>query len=288
MSKMNPLAQYTKIEVLFTKLISNDVIKYPEGVVSSTKCGICARSARDEIILNTADALIGGDAVVKVIENCVPNVMDASKLYVNDVEQLLIGIKLATKEESYDINVPCPKCEKVGGFSRDLNYLMNTATSFEEQPFVTMDNGLTVFFRPQTWGEYSEFGTRMFTQHSRSRAIDNDADLLEQEKMDVFADIFKEMTQLNYDMIVTSIDKIVTPDDIVVTEREYISDWVGSLSKADLKIIREASDSVIEVGISHTMEVQCSDCNHEWELTGLRYDPSNFFGLDFSSANQKK
>lgn len=288
MSKMNPLAQYTKIEVLFTKLVSNDVIKYPEGVISSTKCGICARSARDEIVLNTADALIGGDAVSKVIENCVPNVLDANKLYVNDVEQLLIGIKLATKDESYDINVTCPECEHVGGFSRDLNYLMNTVTSFEEQPSLTMDNGLTIFFRPQTWGEYSDFGTRMFAQHSRSRAIDLDPEMLEADKMDVFADVFKEMTQLNYDMIVTSIDKIVTPDDVEVTEKEFISDWVGSLSKADLKLVREASDKVVDVGISHSMDVECSKCHHEWELTGLRYDPSNFFGLDFSSVALKK
>lgn len=288
MSKMNPLAQYTKIEVLFTKLISNDVIKYPEGVISSTKCGICARSARDEIVLNTADALIGGDAVAKVIENCVPNVLDANKLYVNDVEQLLIGIKLATKDESYDINVTCPECEHVGGFSRDLNYLMNTVTSFEEQPSLTMDNGLTIYFRPQTWEEYSDFGTRMFGQHSRSRAIDLDPEMLEADKMDVFADVFKEMTQLNYDMIVTSIDKIITPDDVEVTEKEFISDWVGSLSKADLKLVREASDKVVDVGISHRMDVECSKCHHEWELTGLRYDPSNFFGLDFSSVAQKK
>lgn len=287
MSKMNPLAQYTKIEVLYTKLISNDVIKYPEGVVASTKCGICARSARDEIVLNTADALIGGDAIAKVIENCVPNVLDASKLYVNDVEQLLIGIKLATKDESYDINVTCPECDNVGGFSRDLNYLMNSATLFEEQPKVVMENGLTVYFRPQTWQEYSDFGTRMFAEHSRSRSIDN-SDMDEKEKMTIFTEIFYQMTQLNYDMICTSIEKIITPEGVEVIEKEFIEDWVGSLSKSDLKIIREESDKVIDVGISHSMDVECSACNHTWELTGLRYDPSNFFGLDFSSASQKK
>ena len=288
MSKMNPLSQYTKIEVLFTKLISNDVIKYPEGVVSSTKCGICARSARDEIVLNTADALIGGDAIVKVIENCVPNVLDASKLYVNDVEQLLIGIKLATKDESYDINVECPECKHVGGFSRDLNYLMNSATTFEEQPKVTMNNGLTVYFRPQTWAEHSEFSTRVFQQHSRSRAIDANEEMSEEEKVQVFAEIFKEMTQINYDMIVTSIEKIITPDDVEVTEKDFISEWVGTLSKVDLKIIRDVSDTLVDVGINHKMDVECNECHHEWELTGLRYDPANFFGLDFSSASQKK
>lgn len=288
MSKMNPLAQYSKIEVLFTKLISNDVIKYDSDVVSSVKCGVCARSARDEIMLNTADALIGGDAIVKVIENCVPNVKDASKLYVNDVEQLLVAIKLATKDESYDINVTCPECDHLGGFSRDLNYLIQTATSFEEQPSFTMDSGLVVYFKPHTWEEYSEFGTRMFAQHSRSKAIDNDAEMSSEDKQKIFIDVFEAMTQLNYDMLCASIDKVVTPDGIEVTEKEFISDWVSTLSKADLKGVKEESDSVSEIGISHKMDVQCSNCNHEWELTGLRYDPSHFFGLGFSSAPQKK
>lgn len=288
MSKMNPLSQYTKIEVLFTKLISNDVIKYPAGVVESTKCGICARSARDEIMLNTADALIGGDAIVSVIENCVPNVLDARKLYVNDVEQLMIGIKLATKDVSYDINVHCPECDHLGGFSRDLNYLLQTATSFEEQPTVVMDNGLTVYFRPQTWGEHSDFSVRMFNEHSRSKMIDTNEELTDEEKKDIFIDIFEKMTQLNYDMLCASIEKIVTPEDVEVTEKEFISEWLGTLSKNDLKIVREESEKILDVGISHTMEVQCSECNHEWELTGLQYDPASFFGLDFSSVAQKK
>jgi ribosomal protein S27E len=287
MNKMNPLSQYSKIEVLFTKLISNDVIKYPAGVITNTKCGVCARSARDEILLNTAAALIGGDAIAKVIENCVPNIEDGNELYVNDVEQLLIAIKIATGDESYDMNVTCPECEHVGGFSRDLNYLLNSATSFEEQPFVSMDNGLTVYFRPQTWREYSDFSSRMFEQHSRSRVIDN-SDISEEEKQEIFVDVFEKMTQLNYDMICTSIERIVTPDDQIVTDQSFISDWVGTLSKKDLKVIRDASDSVVDIGVNHTMDVECSKCNHEWELTGLRYDPASFFGLDFSSANQKK
>lgn len=288
MSKMNPLSQYTKIEVLFTKLISNDVIKYPVGVVESTKCGICARSARDEIMLNTADALIGGDAIVSVIENCVPNVLDARKLYVNDVEQLMIGIKLATKDVSYDINVHCPECDHLGGFSRDLNYLLQTATSFEEQPTVVMDNGLTVYFRPQTWGEHSDFSVRMFNEHSRSKMIDTNEELSDEDKKNIFIDIFEKMTQLNYDMLCASIEKIVTPEDVEVTEKEFISEWLGTLSKNDLKIVRAESEKILDVGISHTMDVQCSECNHEWELTGLQYDPASFFGLDFSSVAQKK
>lgn len=284
---MNPLSQYTKIEEIFTKLVSNDVIKYGEGVLAKgVKCGVCARSARDEIMLNSPDALISGDAISRVIENCVPNVLDADQLYVNDVEQLLIAIKVATKEGTYDVNVECPECEHKGRFERDLSYLLETSQSFDEQPVITLDNGLSVYFRPFTWAEYSDFSTRMFTEHQRTRYIESTDDIPEDQKVEIFKDVFEKMTQMNYDMITATVQKIVTPDDMEVTDKEFIEEWLSSQPKAVLKIIREKMDEVLEVGISHEMDVACSSCNHEWTIEGLKYDPAHFFANSFSTPTQ--
>lgn len=289
MSKMNPLSQYTKIEEIFTKLVTNDVIKYPEGVLhKGVKCGVCARSARDEIMLNSPDALISGDAISRIIENCVPNVEDADELYVNDVEQLLIAIKVATKEETYDINVECPECDHKGRFERNLSYLLDTAQPFTEQPVVHLDNGLAVYFRPFVWREFSDFSTRMFTEHQRTRYIETSEELTEEEKIEIFKDVFEKMTQLNYDMISCTVQKIVTPDDVEVTEMEFIQEWLSSQPKGVLKVIREKMDEVLDVGISHEMEVSCSNCNHEWTIDGLKYDPAHFFASSFSTQDQTK
>lgn len=288
MSKMNPLSKYTKIEEIFTKLVSNDKIKYKSGVLAKgIKCGVCARSARDEIMLNNPDALISGESVIKVIENCVPNVLDAGELYINDIEQLLIAIKVATKEDTYDIDVECPECHHKGLIQRDLKYLIETAGSFSEQPSIDLDNGLKIYFKPYTFNEYTEFGNRMFTEQKRSEYVMADTESAEESKIEIFKDIFENMTVLNYDMIVYAIDKIETPDGDIVQDKEFISEWVGTLPKEKLKEIREQVDSVIDVGISHSMNAQCSECHHEWEIDGLRYDPSNFFAPSFSTQNQK-
>ncbi|QAY00463.1 baseplate hub subunit [Escherichia phage Ecwhy_1] len=275
---MNPLAKYTKIEELGTKLVTNGVIPYKEGVLGSKgiKCGICARSARDEMTLNTPDMLLNGDAIARVIENCVPNVLDADELYVNDVEQLLIAIKVASKEESYDINVTCPECNKEGRFERSLSYLLETAQTFSEVPTVQLDNGLSLEFRPLTWKEYSNFAERMFTEQQKTKFLET-AEMEQEEKVKVFGEVFESMAQLNFDMIAGVIAKVITPEGDEVTENEFIAEWLGQQSKGTLKIIREKMDEVLEIGVSHTMEVECSDCNHQWEINGLKYDPSHFF-----------
>lgn len=291
MSKMNPLAKYTKIEEIFVKLASNNVIKYKPEVLKTIKLGVCARAARDEIMLNTPDALIGGEAISKVIENCVPGIEDAGELFVNDVEQLLIAIKVASKEEDYEIQTKCPECDHEGAFHRDLKPLLDTMTYFDKQPILEISNGLKVFFKPYTWNEYSEFGQRMFQEQKKSELIDtmegDDQETFD-EKKKLFTEVFESMTQLNFDMIVQSIEKIETPDGDVVNEVEFITDWVSTLPKTTLKEVRETSDKLQEIGISHTMEVECSECQHEWTIDKLRYDPSHFFGYSFSLPSQKK
>lgn len=289
MSKMNPLAKYTKIEEIFTKLVSNNAIKYKDGVLEDgVKCGICARSARDEIMLNSPDALLNGDAIVRVIENCVPNVLNANELYVNDIEQLLIGIKLASKEDSYDINVVCPVCEQKGSFSRDLSYLMETAELFKEQPTLELSNGLVLKLKPLTWREFSDFSVNLFNEQKRVQVIENNDELKDEEKIKFYAEIFEKMTQLNYDMIIDQIQCIVTPDEVEVDDKEFINEWLGSQPASIIKEIKTVIDTMDSTGVSHTMEAECPHCNHEWLIEGLKYDPSNFFGLSFSSQNQKK
>lgn len=285
MNKMNPLSKYTKVEVLYAKLVSNDVVKYPEGVLlnNTVECGICARSARDELMFNNPDALMNGEAVVNVIENCVPNIGNARKLFVPDVELLLVGIKLATKEREYHIEVDCPNCKHHGAFERDLQVLLDSAELLEEQPELLLEEvgGLLLKFRPQTWEEYSSFGQNMFQEQKKAQILENRDDLSEAEKMSVFSEIFEVMTKLSFDMIVCNIDSIETTDGTVITEKEFISEWLGEQPAFVLKQIREKADWINNAGISHEMDVGCSNCGHEWTIENLQFDPSNFFAQSF-------
>lgn len=280
MNKMNPLSKYTKVEVLYTRLVTNDVIKYPEGVLvnPTVECGICARSARDELMFNNPDALMNGEAVVNVIENCVPNIKDAHKLFVPDVELLLIGIKLATKEKEYQVEVDCPNCGHHGAFERDLDYLLNSAELLEEQPILVLEEvgGLVLKFRPHTWEEYSKFGLSMFQEQKKAKVLEG-MEMSDDDKMKEFTKIFEVMTQLSFDMVVANIESIETSDGDMITDKGFISEWLGEQPTFVLKQIRDKADYLNGIGVSHEMDVGCSECGHEWVLDNLQFDPSNFF-----------
>ena len=285
MNKMNPLSKYTKVEVLYTKLVSNDIIKYPEGVLNNgtIECGICARSARDELMFNNPDALMNGEAVASVIENCVPNIGNARKLFVPDVELLLIGIKLATKENDYQIEVDCPECGHHGAFERNLQILLDSAELLEEQPELILEDvgGLVLKFKPHIWEEYSVFGQKMFQEQKKARMLEDLEDMSDEDKMEHFSAIFESMTKLSFEMIVANIDSIETVDGDIIREREFIAEWLGEQPAFILKQIREKADYINNVGVSHDMDVGCSSCGHEWTIENLQFDPSNFFVQSF-------
>lgn len=291
MNNMNPLSKYTKIEEIYIKLPTNNKIPYVPGALDneSVECGVCARSARDELLFNNPEALMNGQAVVNVIENCVPNVKDASKLYVSDIEALLIAIKLATKEKTYDINTKCPSCEKEGSFERDLQYLINTMTYLEEAPVLALDSGLVLYFSPITWHLHSEMATDLYKLRQEMKVNDK-LELSDEEKIRFGNTIVEKMAEFQFKNICESIRYIELPDDesTKVEDKKFIKEWVAEQPKAVLTQIMQSIEEMNRIGISNEMDVVCSECNHEWTLEGIRFDPTSFFTQNFSQVNQKK
>lgn len=288
MSNMNPLAQYTKNPIKYTRLITNNKIPYSTDVIKNPndEFGICARSARDELLFNNPDALMNGKAVKTVIENCVPGVLNADELYLPDVEILLIGIKLATKENSYEIETECPHCKKNGLFERNIEYLFETANFITEEPKVVLENGLVLYLKPHTWKQHTEFSIQAF-QHSKMM---QHADKItsEEEKMKLFSSVLDNMAKLQFNMLTEFIMKIELPDDVIVEDKKYILEWAENLDKHTVESITEAAYKMNMNGVEHNMDVQCSECNHEWTIENIQFDPSSFFVQGFSRKTMKK
>lgn len=279
MSKMNPLSKYTKIEVLSVDLCSGENLVYKKNVVKEKNCGVCARSARDELMFNNPEFLINGEAVVNVIENCVENVQSARDLYTQDVEQLLVAIKIATDEKTYDVGAICPKCEKEGVFERDLEYLMDTVVVPEDEVFLTMEeSGLNVFFRPHTWGESNKFALKAYQIQQKINILEQSENLSDEEKVKHISPLITDIARLQFDSSVCHISRIEMPEEgaNVVTDQNMIKDWLETLKSADYKAIMKKIDEVNDFGISRKMDCECT-CGHQWVMEDIKLDPSTFF-----------
>jgi hypothetical protein len=97
----NPLNQYLRQPAIHLKLPSGGEY-WPMGTLEMPITGevpILPMSTRDEIVLNTPDALMNGQGVVDVIHSCVPNIKNAWAMPAMDLDAVLIAIRIATYSE---------------------------------------------------------------------------------------------------------------------------------------------------------------------------------------------
>jgi hypothetical protein len=68
-------------------------------------------TAIDEITYRTPDALFNGQAVVNVIQSCIPDIRDAWKTPGADLNAILVAIRIASYGHDMDMTVKCPSAK---------------------------------------------------------------------------------------------------------------------------------------------------------------------------------
>ena len=106
----NPLNKYLRQPEIYVKLPSNG--KYwPPGSLEMPISGelpVLPMSTRDEIMVNTPDALLNGEAVVNMIQSCIPNIRNAWAMPSVDLDTVLIAIRIASYGEKMEYTSTCP------------------------------------------------------------------------------------------------------------------------------------------------------------------------------------
>lgn len=271
----NPLMMYAPHEKVFCKLPSSANF-YLSGVLQNNKSevGIKPMTAKDEMLMNNPEALMNGKAIELVIQNCCPSVLDASKLAIMDVEAILLGIKKATGDETYDFTCSCPQCKKEGEFKRDIDGILSSCTHLEKEYVVDFDP-VKVYLQPSTWEDYNNIQQLTFRQQKMLQVAKNQ-EISDDEKSQIFNDVFRELVNIRTELMVNCIQKIEVPGNIV-TDKTYIREYVNCLDKNSVSKLSDVVENINSKGCSHSMDAECSYCEHKWTITDLKFDPSSFF-----------
>lgn len=281
----NPLLAYRPHPRVYVKLPTCGAY-YSDDVLDTRdhEIGVCAMSAKDEMLLNNPEALMNGRALSQVIENCVPSVKNAIELTASDVEVLMLAIRQASGHKSYEVGGVCPGCGQKGVFERDIDTVINMCTYHTEELVEVLDTGLTVHLRPNSWKSHSTIQQMAF-QRQRMMQMIADPDLDPEYKKSILQEIFDGMVELNMMLLADCISYIESPEGNV-DSKEFIREYIELLDKDTLNKMSEKIEKLNNIGAPHTMDVLCSnpECQHEWEITGLRYDPSDFFAQSSSIA----
>ena len=102
-------------------------------------------------------------------------------------------------------------------------------------------------------------------------------------RLSSFNKSFVAMAELNIEILSNAIIKVIVPqeedeDDMVVTNKNHINEWVRGISKSQADGIIAKLNDINELGINRDVEITCSACDESFE-TKVEFNPSNFFDL---------
>jgi hypothetical protein len=279
----NPLAGHFRSPKLYTSLPSGGAY-YSDKVIDQgmDEHAVYPMTAKDEMIMKNPDALLNGDAVVQVIQSCIPSVKNARRLFSNDVDAMMVAIQGATFGDDVEVTANCDKCEKECKAILSAEGILTTMTELKDSYEFTTESGLLIKIQPFSYNSAVKAGVASFRSTRSLQSITDIPDEL--ERVQAFSENFLELAQLNFSLMVDSVRSITVKDgdDIVeVADQKQIQEFLENCDAGLGREIQTYIEEIGKVGINKRAEVSCETCGTEEDPyvfeSEVNFNPVNFF-----------
>ena len=276
-SESNPLSSYMRTPQIYFSLPSQGKY-YGAGAIDMPINGevpVLSMSTRDELILKSPDALMNGQAVVDVIEHCIPSIKNAWEMPIVDLDTALISIRIASYGEQMGYSSTCPECSEFSEYEIDLRNFLDASIDLSDYEETIEFKDLKIKLKPQSFRSSNSTNLEVFEQQ-RLITLVNDESLDAEQKQDKFNEIFQKMTSLTVKNIIGSIEYILLPDGTRVTNTGFVEDFITNSDRGVFEKIEKHQAMINEKMPNKTVTTTCPDCNKEYD-TPFTFDQSNFF-----------
>ena len=281
-SPANPLSSFMRQPKIYIRLPSEGNF-WPEGSLEMTVTGelpVYSMTAKDELMLKVPDALMNGQAVVDVIQHCVPAIKNAWMTPNIDLDVLLIAIRLATYGEMMTTPVSIGDLELE--YQVDLRILMDQLmTQISWNPTIPVSDELTVFVRPLNYQQLSSTALKTFETQKIMKVV-NDETMPEEDKIKLFRESFQKLTNTTLGTISDSISKIESSQGST-EDPTFIKEFVDNIDKDIFNVIQnhleklKNSNSVKPMTVVVTEEMRAKGVTGETVDIPVTFDPTTFF-----------
>lgn len=271
----NPLKQYFRRPAVHLKLPSGAKF-YTKDVLDMPATGelpIYPMTAIDEVTIKTPDALFNGSAISELIRSCVPNIRDPWKVNSVDLDAILIAIRAASSGSNLDVDSSCPECKEDSTYGVNLINVLSTmsAPNYDKELEV---NELSIKFRPLTYKEMNEANMAQFELQKIFVALQQVED--ENLRLQKTQEALKNVTGLTINILASTIDYIKTPNSMV-TEKEFIVDFLTNCDKLAFNAIRDYQAQLKASTELKPLAIKCVKCQHEYNQP-FTLNSTDFFG----------
>jgi hypothetical protein len=282
-SPANPLSMFLRQPKIYIRLPSNGEF-WPAGSLEASETGeypVYSMTAKDELMLKVPDALMNGQAVVDVIQHCMPNIKNAWNTPNIDIDMVLIAIRLATYGEMMTTPVKFGNDLELE-YQIDLRVLMDSLMNqITWDPVVPINDELTVFVKPLTYKQISAAAIKTFETQKIMQVV-NDDKISEDDKIKLFKESFKNLSDATLGSISDSISRIDSSNGST-DNSEHIAEFVENIDKDIFNKIQNHLEQLRDANAIRPMTVAVTDEMREKGVTGdtidvpITFDPSTFF-----------
>jgi len=250
--------------------------------MQATNLAVYGMTAMDEIILKTPDALFSGEATVRVVQSCIPTILNPWKLVGYDMDYILLALRIATYGDQLPIETDCPKCSTTNNAEVSLSKLLDTFSDHTVTGKVQMGE-LTVNIAPISYEVNTAFQKEQYMLERQVMQI-NASDLSQEEKDKMLQEILTKMTNVTLRLAVSYIDSI-TDGEESEADRTKILDFIANNDAVFYKELQNKIKEISDSWILPSFDVSCSaeECLHDYK-TKINVDFSSFFGRGSSRS----
>lgn len=229
--KNNPLANFMRQPKIYIDLPSKGQFWSPGSLdmPESGQLPVFSMTARDELLFKTPDALMNGQAMVDVIQSCVPNIKNAWQTPTIDLDTILIAIRLATYGEKMPFRHKIPVINEEVDYEIDLRMLLDKQSQNYWLEQVAVSPELIIFVKPLTYKHMTQASIKSF-ETTKILSLANDDTMSDEKKLELFNQSFSNLTKVTVELLAESVYKIQTPE-AEVTNSVYIKEFFDNADK---------------------------------------------------------
>jgi hypothetical protein len=277
----NPLANYMRQPKIYITLPSQGMF-WPAKSIDLPENGqlpVFSMTAKDELMFKTPDALLNGQAVVDVVQSCMPNIKNAWDIPTIDLDTILIAIRLATYGEKMSIKHRIPVINEEVEHEVDLRMLLDQQASNQWLEQVVVGDDLVMFVRPLTYRHMTQTSIKTF-ETSRIMNMVNDDSISDEKKLEMFNNSFSNLTKITVDLMAEGIYKIVTAEG-EVTDRKFIQEFVNNVDKSVFDLVNTHLGDLKKSNELKPLEFTATEEQIEAGVPAQYSIPINFNESDF-------
>lgn len=280
--KENPLVGFMRQPKIYVRLPSNGRF-WPTGSLEPTETGeypVYSMTAKDELMLKIPDALLNGQAVVDVIQHCMPNIKNAWSIPNIDLDAILIAIRIATYGEI--MKIPVKIGDQEFEYDLDLRFLLdNLMEKVVWDEILQISPELVVYVKPLDYRQMSASAGKTF-ESQKIISMVNDSSLSEADKAKMFKEAIDKLNAITVDLVSASVFRVDSSAGST-DEIRFIREFMDNADKEIFDQIKQHIEQLRDHNmlkpliVNPTAEMLAQGIENNPIEIPLVFDPSTFF-----------